>query len=215
MKKSTQPQILFLPIINVSTYIESKPYLHEIGKRAYTSSTLKIPRELLDYLYMREAAFGSRRDYFSHLIRTYGRYLGRFGFDKFAFKWKKAYQAQGQDLKRADFVPNPADWEELRHLAFAYGLSMCYLFVEILRLEKRRWEKAGKPEHFVEKPPKKSLVKGGRIRKKKWKRKNASYYFQSDKITKENLSNSPSTTGLDRQINRAELFLLRIGWMRE
>lgn len=52
-----------------------------------------------------------------------------------SFKWKKQYQAEGQDLVRVNFYPEHADWAKLSILSHSTGLSRCYIFVILLLFE--------------------------------------------------------------------------------
>lgn len=133
--------------------IDNSKALFQVGIRAYTPSTLLIPRHLVAYFESRSIFFGSRRLYFRHLIVTYGRFLQHFGIEPNSDKWKKEYQEDGLDLQIRNFKPDPEFWEEFRHIAFAYGLGMCKLFVILLELEQKRWISEGRPENFCENSP--------------------------------------------------------------
>ena len=187
------------------TIIESKPYLGKIGKKAYTTSRLLIPRKLLDF-YLKQCAWkGSRANYLHYLIQTYGRHLALYGLFPFAMKYKKKYQEEGLDLQQCDFVPEPSDWEELRNLGFAYGLAMCKFFVILLELDKMKWEAAGYPENFRAVLP--------RAPRKRPNKRNSVYFKAAQ--GKNNLKNflfARHSTSLARVVDREEEFLLRIGW---
>ena len=96
---------------NVSTLLESKVHLKNIGDRAYTPSRVLVPGRLMDYYTKRCKHFGGRANYLQHLIRVYGRHLEYYGLSPYAHKWKKKYQEKGLDLQKCDFVPEPSDKE--------------------------------------------------------------------------------------------------------
>ncbi|MCB1173016.1 MAG: DUF1564 family protein [Leptospiraceae bacterium] len=94
--------------------------------------------------------FQSLGKYFESILAKYGRHLSRYGLDPVAAKWKQKYQAEGLNLQIKNFKPDPELWEEFRHIAFAYGLAMCRLFVVMLELEYKLWLEAGSPEDFAD-----------------------------------------------------------------
>ncbi len=47
-------------------------------------------------------------------------------------KWKKQYQADGQDLRRVNFYPDERDWARLSAISNATGFSRCYIFVFLM-----------------------------------------------------------------------------------
>ena len=130
--------------------IQNSLSANEIETRAVTSSTLLIPLYLLDYFTLRVRYFKGIGRYFEYLIMTYSRQLARYKIDPASRKWKKKYQDPGLDLQIRNFKPNPELWEEFRHIAFAYGLAMCRLFVVLLELEYSLWLQAGSPAVFHE-----------------------------------------------------------------
>jgi len=50
-------------------------------------------------------------------------------------KWKKSYQAEGQDLVPLYFYPNECDWARLSLISHAAGFSRCYIFVYLMLLD--------------------------------------------------------------------------------
>ncbi len=59
--------------------------------------------------------------------------------DKLSFlmgrKWKKEYQAAGQDLRRVNFYPEERDWARLSAMSNATGFSRCYIFVFLMLVD--------------------------------------------------------------------------------
>jgi hypothetical protein len=49
-------------------------------------------------------------------------------------RWRKHYQAEGQDLQRMNFYPDESDWAHLSILSNATGFSRCYIFVFLMLL---------------------------------------------------------------------------------
>jgi hypothetical protein len=47
-------------------------------------------------------------------------------------KWKKQYQAEGQNLVRVNFYPDDRDWGRLSAISHATGFSRCYIFVFLM-----------------------------------------------------------------------------------
>ncbi|MCB1173365.1 MAG: DUF1564 family protein [Leptospiraceae bacterium] len=130
--------------------IQNSLSANAIETRAVTSSTVLIPKHLLDYFTQRVRYFKGIGRYFEYLTITYGRQLARYEIDPTSCKWKKKYQDPGLDLQIRNFKPDPELWEEFRHIAFAYGLAMCRLFVVLLELEYSLWLQAGSPATFHE-----------------------------------------------------------------
>ncbi|MCB1173240.1 MAG: DUF1564 family protein [Leptospiraceae bacterium] len=131
--------------------VQSNQDKSEIRAQMVSSSTLLIPGHLLKYYRFRVNCFSGTGHYFEHLLATYGRQLARYSINPVTTQWKKKYQNKGLDLQIRNFKPNPELWEEFRHIAFAYGLAMCHLFVVLLELELKRWRAAGSPSVFFEK----------------------------------------------------------------
>ncbi len=52
-----------------------------------------------------------------------------------ARKWKKEYQAAGQDLRRINFYPEERDWARLSAISNATGFSRCYIFVFLMLVD--------------------------------------------------------------------------------
>ncbi len=52
-----------------------------------------------------------------------------------ARKWKKEYQAEGQDLRRVNFYPDERDWARLSSISNATGFSRCYIFVFLMLVD--------------------------------------------------------------------------------
>ncbi len=50
-------------------------------------------------------------------------------------KWKKVYQAPGQDLRRVNFYPDERDWMRLSTISNATGFSRCYIFVYLMLID--------------------------------------------------------------------------------
>ncbi len=50
-------------------------------------------------------------------------------------KWKKVYQAEGQDLRRVNFYPDERDWARLSTISNATGFSRCYIFVFLMLVD--------------------------------------------------------------------------------
>ncbi len=50
-------------------------------------------------------------------------------------KWKKVYQAPGQDLRRVNFYPDERDWARLSTISNATGFSRCYIFVFLMLVD--------------------------------------------------------------------------------
>ena len=71
------------------------------------------------------------------LQRLLRKYRGFFagGHLPFQSKPKLLYQDEGLNLRRFSFRPNPADWFELGILAYGLGVSRCWLFSYLLKLE--------------------------------------------------------------------------------
>jgi len=195
--------------------LKSKLYLKDIGKRAYTTSRLLVPADLMNYYSERCEEFGGRAAYLDHLVQVYGRHLSYYCRFPYTAKWKKKYQSRGLDLEKCDFVPDPNTWEELRHIGFAYGLAMCKLFVLLLALEKRRWEEAGSPETFREKAPTPSQKRRRQRKNRKKKRNSVRLGSKLPQITTDNLLFGMHSTNLGRILDRNEESLLRIGWYSE
>ena len=143
--------------IGMEACLQNISLCKQISENHTTPSTLLIPIHLLDYYNFRCKDLGKdgRRLYFQHLIRVYGKHLAHFGLSPHSSKWKKKYQDEGLYLKKLNFVPFPEDWEQIRHLGFAYGLAICKFFVVLLELEYSRYIKAGLPSDFMEIPPEK------------------------------------------------------------
>ena len=137
-----------IPATFYQVKIQNSLSAQEIETRAITCSTLLIPRRLLEYFTRRVRYFHTTSKYLEYLIVTYGRQLSCYGLNPASHKWKKKYQDSGLDLQIRNFKPNPELWEEFRHIAFAYGLAMCHLFVVLLELEYSRWLQAGSPANF-------------------------------------------------------------------
>lgn len=104
----------------------------------YSQSTLLIPEKYHDYYQSQCLLHGSRRAYFAFIVTNYLPHVrlfeGRLNQSR-THKWKTDYQAEGQCLLRRNFVPIPEDWECFRHIASAFGVSMCYFFVFLVELE--------------------------------------------------------------------------------
>ncbi|MCB1175198.1 MAG: DUF1564 family protein [Leptospiraceae bacterium] len=107
-----------------------------------------IPKHLLEYFTKRVRFFQGTRTYFEYLTVNYGRQLASYELKLTSSKWKQKYQDPGLDLQVRNFRPDPELWEEFRHIAFAYGLAMCHLFVVLLELEYSLWKQAGSPAIF-------------------------------------------------------------------
>lgn len=104
----------------------------------FSSSTLLIPAKYLEEYNSRSKLLGSRRAYFEFIVKKFLPHLGIFKkklLSRKIHKWKTYYQANEQKLSIRNFSPNPEDWEALRIVAGAFGVSMCYLFVFLLELE--------------------------------------------------------------------------------
>jgi len=50
-------------------------------------------------------------------------------------KWKKMYQNSGQNLFSVSFYPENDTWARLSALANSRGVSRCFIFVELLKLD--------------------------------------------------------------------------------
>lgn len=133
--------------------IQNPPPLKKVKGQNFTPSSLLIPSSLMSYFCIRSAELGGIKHYFQYLIFTYGRHLDCYGIQPSSRKWKKEYQKEGLDLHQKNFKPDPLLWEEFRNISLAYGLAMCKFFTILLELEHKRWEEAGCPENFREKPP--------------------------------------------------------------
>lgn len=108
------------------------------NQNCYTKSTVLIPDQYTDYYQNRCKQFGSRKAYFQHIINKYlpNVTLYRSEINNLKMlKWKTCYQSEGIHLRRRNFVPLPADWEALRHMSGAFGVSMCFLFVFLMQCE--------------------------------------------------------------------------------
>lgn len=108
------------------------------SRACYSSSTLLIPERFSSYYRQCCNDSGSRRAYFSRIVRDYLPLIEIYKFKlckQRAQKWKTCFQDSGQKLLNRNFVPLPDDWENLRHAASGFGVSICYLFVFLMQLE--------------------------------------------------------------------------------
>lgn len=142
----------------------------------YTRSSLLIPSSMLSYFQSRCAASGGRAAYLNFLVINHLLYLHKFKNRLCRChnpKWKIAYQNSGQKLLKRNLKPVPADWENLRNVAHAFGVSMCFLFVFLMELEM---------EGFFEKTPKISTERSFAWNSTRWKAMDA---IRSSKLCRE------------------------------
>lgn len=103
-----------------------------------TKSSLLVPESYLAFFKSRCNEAGSRRSFFHQLVRYYSNqsefFAQKLNISKTP-RWKTHYQDQDLDLIKVNFLPEPEDWEDLRHLASAFGVSICFIFVFLLKLE--------------------------------------------------------------------------------
>ena len=126
--------------------------LQAVGMISLTPSTLLIPECYLDFFQMRKQQFGSINAYFLYLFAKYVRNLRQYGItpQRTTQKWKTQYQANGLDLKKRNFIPDAQVWESNREIARAFGVSICLLFVIVMKLDLREWEAEGRPDTVPE-----------------------------------------------------------------
>ncbi|HRG45679.1 MAG TPA: DUF1564 family protein [Leptospiraceae bacterium] len=100
-----------------------------------TSSTLLIPARNMElYLTRLEDFENSPTDYLTYLLKSYGFWI-RNGILAKNSKLETAYQEEGLDLQRVDFVPKGEDWAELKCLRIFLNRSMTWIFVQLLLLD--------------------------------------------------------------------------------
>jgi hypothetical protein len=100
-----------------------------------TSSTLLIPAHSMDLYRARLNNFNNNpTDYLTYLLKSYG-FLIRNGILEKNSKLETAYQEDGLNLQRVDFVPKGDDWAELKCLRVFLNRSMTWIFVQLLRLD--------------------------------------------------------------------------------
>ncbi len=98
-----------------------------------TQSSLLIPEKFLaDYLLKTKRI--SREGYF-HLVLWKYRGLLLDGILPRPNKIKKAYQEEGQNLKKLNFLPSNSDWVELGILSNWLGISRTALFTWLLMMD--------------------------------------------------------------------------------
>lgn len=101
-------------------------------------STLLIPALELGYFHNRCQYFGSRSAYLSWMVENY---LDRLQDIKVLMNnfrepnWNTAYQSAGQDLRKMSFIPAGEAWEKMRQAAGVCGVSICFMFVILMKLE--------------------------------------------------------------------------------
>lgn len=100
-----------------------------------TSSTLLIPaRNIEMYLARLEDFENNPTNYLTYLLKSYG-FLIRNGILAKNAKLETAYQEEGLNLQRVDFVPKGEDWAELKCLRTFLNRSMTWIFVQLLLLD--------------------------------------------------------------------------------
>ncbi|MCB1177985.1 MAG: DUF1564 family protein [Leptospiraceae bacterium] len=98
-----------------------------------TVSTLKIPKSLYTQMARK---YGTRkvRGTLRYLLNRYRGYLA-VGYLPWSGKVKTLYQDKGLDLINLKFRPNNEDWTELSIIAFSLGVTKCWLFSHLLKLD--------------------------------------------------------------------------------
>jgi hypothetical protein len=86
-------------------------------------------------------------EYLTYLLNSY-RVLIRNGEIPIHAKLETGYQEEGQNLQRVDFIPNGADWAEMKCLKAFLNKSMTWIFVYLLVLDSLEIEKY-LPDKFV------------------------------------------------------------------
>jgi Protein of unknown function (DUF1564) len=111
-------------------------YVSEIDShfQKRTTSTLRIPREMMDEFEGKVREQGGVERYFRFLLKRF-RLLNYCGMIPETSKLKIEYQTEGIGYVRVDFQPSDEDWAELSALALYYGKSRCWLFTFLLSLD--------------------------------------------------------------------------------
>lgn len=116
----------------------SRTEVQDEDKAKRTISTLLVPSKYLDYYHNQSNFHGNLSSYFRYLLIQFGsqvnQYENMLTMDRTS-KWKTCYQDAGLFLERKNFRPDPENWEQLRHIADSFGISMCYLFIFLMELE--------------------------------------------------------------------------------
>jgi len=99
-----------------------------------TSSTLRIPKEMMDKFEEKIQKHGSIDNYLRYLLRTF-RLFNYCGMVPKANKVKIEYQVEGIGYKRVDFKVSNDLWIQLGELALYYGKSRCWLFTFLFSLD--------------------------------------------------------------------------------
>ncbi|MDX1959492.1 MAG: DUF1564 family protein [Leptospiraceae bacterium] len=99
-----------------------------------TTSTLRIPKELMEEFEVKIQKHESIDQYLRYLLRTF-RLFNYSGMVPKARKVKTEYQEEGIGYKRVDFKVSNDLWIQLSALALYYGKSRCWLFTFLLSLD--------------------------------------------------------------------------------
>ena len=96
--------------------------------------TLLIPDYIFPYFKNLKDEHGNLKKLLKFLIQKFYRNKARFYFQK-EIGATISYQEDGLSLHREDFHPIEWDWIELKLLANSHNMSLCALFMFLLRLE--------------------------------------------------------------------------------
>ncbi|MDX1960300.1 MAG: DUF1564 family protein [Leptospiraceae bacterium] len=99
-----------------------------------TSSTLRIPKEMMEEFEAKINKHESIDQYLRYLLRTF-RLFNYSGMVLKARKVKTEYQLEGIGYVRVDFKVSNDLWIQLSALAMYYGKSRCWLFTFLLSLD--------------------------------------------------------------------------------
>lgn len=100
-----------------------------------TNSTLLIPARHMELYHLKLKEFQNNpREYLSYLLKSYS-FLIRNGIIPKNSKLETAYQEEGLELQRIDFVPRGDDWAEMKCLRTFLNRSMTWIFVHLLLLD--------------------------------------------------------------------------------
>lgn len=116
----------------------AKQFIEDSASPVDSNSSVLIPSRLFDHFNQRSRIHGSRRRYLHFLvfsilpdISCYSELLA----SSRSQKWKTCYQNSGQSLIKKNFKPSPIDWEAMRQVASAFGVSICFLFVFLMEID--------------------------------------------------------------------------------
>lgn len=98
-----------------------------------TVSTLLIPKVYMERL-VKVFGTDSLRPILKILLSRYRGWISLWHY-KPSFKVKTLYQEEGLCLQEKKFRPDDADWAELGIIASGLGVSKCWLFSFLLKLE--------------------------------------------------------------------------------